>query len=93
MSAEVEAPALCRYLVMTVRTPQFHASIIEPHYAFLDCLRQQGMLELAGPFSDKSGGAYLIRAASLEAAREIAYGDPVHTSGASSVTVYEWHAQ
>lgn len=82
-----------RYLVMTVRTPQFHASVIEPHYAFLDRLRQQGRLELAGPFADKSGGAYLIRAASLDEARAVAYSDPVHTSGSSIVTVYEWHAK
>ncbi len=46
MSGEVEASTLYRYLVMTmtVRTPQFHASVIEPHYAFPDRLRQQGML-------------------------------------------------
>lgn len=82
-----------RYLVMTVRTPQFQASVIDAHYAFLDRLRQQGMLELAGPFSDKSGGAYLIRAVSLIDARAVAYSDPVHTSGSSDVTVYEWHAK
>ena len=82
-----------RYLVMTVRTPQFQASVIDAHYAFLERLRQQGKLELAGPFSDKSGGAYLIRAASLAEARDIAYRDPVHTSGSSLVTVYEWHVK
>jgi uncharacterized protein len=45
-----------RYLVMTFRTPQFQTSVIDDHYAFLDRLRQQGILELAGPFTDKSGG-------------------------------------
>ncbi len=82
-----------RYLVTTIRTPQFQASVIEKHYAFLDRLRQQGKLELAGPFTDKSGGAYLIRADNLEEARALAFSDPVHTSGSSIVTVYEWNAK
>ena len=81
-----------RYLVMTFRTPQFQASVIDAHYAFLDRLRQQGQLELAGPFTDKSGGAYLIKAANLEEARVLAFSDPVHTSKSSIVTVYEWNA-
>jgi len=79
-----------RYLVMTARTPQFQMSVIDEHYAFLDRLRQQGKLELAGPFTDKSGGAYLIKAASLEEARTVAFSDPVHTTNSSIVTVYEW---
>jgi hypothetical protein len=58
-----------RYLVITIRTPQFLPSVIDEHYAFLDRLRRQGILELAGPFTDKSGGAYVIRAANLEEAR------------------------
>ena len=82
-----------RYLVMTVRTPQFQPSVIDAHYAFLERLRQQGQLELAGPFTDKSGGAYLIKAASLEEAQALAFSDPVHTSGSSIVTVYEWQAK
>ena len=91
MAVEVGAQTL--YLVMTVRTPQFQASVIDAHYASLDRLRQQGVLELAGPFSDQSGGAYLIRADSMAQARDIAYRDPVHTSASSIVTVYEWHAK
>jgi len=81
-----------RYLVMTFRTPQFQPSVIDAHYAFLDRLRQQGQLELAGPFTDKSGGAYLIKAANLEEARVLAFSDPVHTSKSSIITVYEWNA-
>ena len=82
-----------RYLVITFRTPQFQPSVIEAHYAFLDSLRQRGKLELAGPFADKSGGAYLLRAANLEEAKALAFADPVHTSKSSIVTVYEWNAQ
>lgn len=82
-----------RYLVTTFRTPQFQTSVIDAHYAFLDRLRQQGKIELAGPFTDKSGGAYLIKAGSLEEARTSAFSDPVHTSKSSVVTVYEWNAE
>jgi len=81
------------YLITTFRTPQFDPSVIEAHYAFLDTLRAQGRLELAGPFTDKSGGAYLIKAANLEEAETIAFSDPVHTSKSSVVTVYEWNAK
>ncbi|MBI3481307.1 MAG: hypothetical protein HY016_13290 [Nitrosomonadales bacterium] len=84
---------MMRYLVTTFRTTQFQPSVIDAHYAFLERLRQQGKLELAGPFTDKSGGAYLINAANLEEARELVFSDPVHTSQSSVVTVYEWNAK
>ncbi len=82
-----------RYLVTTFRTPQFQTSVIDDHYAFLDHLRQEGKLELSGPFTDKSGGAYVIRANNLDEARALAFRDPVHTSKSSVVTVYEWNAK
>jgi uncharacterized protein len=84
---------MLKYLIMTVRTPQFDPSVIDAHYAFLDDLKQRGLLELAGPFTDKSGGAYLIKAKNLEDAKSIAFSDPVHTSNSSIVTVYEWDAK
>lgn len=82
-----------RYLVLTIRTPQFQMSVVDMHYAFLDRLRQQGKLELAGPFTDKSGGAYIIKAANMVEARALAFSDPVHTTNSSIVTVYEWNAK
>jgi uncharacterized protein len=82
-----------RYLVTTIRTPQFLPSVVDEHYAFLDQLKRQGILELAGPFTDKSGGAYLIKAANLDEARALAFSDPVHTTNSSVVTVYEWNAK
>jgi uncharacterized protein YciI len=81
---------MIRYLVTTFRTPQFDPSVIEAHYEFLNSLRQQGKLELAGPFTDKTGGAYIIRAANMEEANGVAFSDPVHISNSSIVTVYEW---
>lgn len=81
-----------RYLVMTSRKSTFQEASVVPHYDFLARLREQGRLELAGPFSDKSGGAYVLRAESLGEAQAVAHSDPVHTSGSSLVTVYEWNA-
>jgi uncharacterized protein YciI len=81
-----------RYLVLTLRRPQFDPEFIAPHYAHLDALRESGHLELAGPFTDRSGGAYLLRVETLDAAREIADRDPLHLSGSSDVRVYEWNA-
>ena len=81
-----------RFLILTLRTPRFDPSVIAPHYAHLDRLREAGVLELAGPFPDKTGGAYIVRAASLEEAEAFAFADPLHTSGASDVSVREWTA-
>lgn len=83
---------MTRYLVMVMRTPQFQDAAIAPHQAFLEELRRNGQLELAGPFTDKTGGAYLIRAESLAAAQALAFADPLHTTQSSLVTVHEWNA-
>lgn len=82
---------MLRYLVMAIRTPQFQPAVIETHQAFLARLRQSGQLEMSGPFTDKTGGAYLIRAANFEEAKALAFTDPVHTTQSSIVTVYEWN--
>lgn len=79
-----------RYLVLAMRLPRFDSEQIGPHRDFLDALREQGRLELAGGFSDKSGGAYVLRAVDLEEARVLAFGDPLHITGSSRVDVYEW---
>ena len=81
-----------RYLVLAMRTPAFDASVIEPHLRFLDALRAQGRIELTGPFTDKSGGAYLLRASSLAEAAAIVAADPLAQSDASRLSVYEWAA-
>lgn len=81
-----------RYLVLVMRTPTFDAALIEPHRRFLAALREQGQIELAGAFADASGGAYLLRAASMDEAAAIAHGDPLHATGASLVRIHEWNA-
>lgn len=81
-----------RYLVIAMRTPEFQDAVVEPHIEYLAQLKKDGILELKGPFTDKSGGAYLLNAEDLESAKAIAFGDPLHTTGSSTMTVYEWNA-
>ncbi|WP_306148284.1 MULTISPECIES: YciI family protein [unclassified Roseibium] len=69
---------------------------IEEHLKFQVDLEQRGIMLGAGPFwaDDEhtwSGeGMVLIRADSLEHARQIAETDPMHSSGARSFTVRPW---
>ncbi|HEU5046255.1 MAG TPA: YciI family protein [Rickettsiales bacterium] len=84
---------MIKYLVMTTRKPTFQQSAIEPHYAFLDELRKQGKLEYAGPFTDKTGGAYLLKVKDMEEAKSIAFRDPVYTTNSSDIKIYEWDAK
>ncbi|WP_174557070.1 YciI family protein [Nocardia jejuensis] len=79
-----------KYLVMAMRTPRFDGSVAEPHRAWLDTVRERGQLVETGKFTDGSGGAYVVLAESLDAASELVFSDPIHTSGASELTVYEW---
>lgn len=79
-----------KYLVMAERTPKFDASVIEPHRAFLQELLAAGSLQESGGFTDGTGGAYVILAESLTAATAAAHSDPLHTTGASELTIYEW---
>lgn len=82
-----------RYLILTTRKPEFNPSCLPDHYAYLDDLRKQDRVELAGGFSDKTGGAYILRAKDMEEAKNIVSGDPVHTTNSSLVTVHEWNAK
>jgi uncharacterized protein len=82
-----------RYLVMMFRRPQLDLAVVPLHQQFLEGLRAQGRLEMSGPFGDKSGGAYLLRAESMDEARKIVHNDPAHTSGGWDITLYEWNAR
>jgi uncharacterized protein YciI len=80
------------YLVLVMRRPQFDSAVVPMHQQFLDELRAQQRVERSGPFGDKSGGAYLLRAIDLIEAQAIAQRDPAHVSGGWDITVYEWQA-
>lgn len=83
-----------RHLVLVMRRPDFDAALLPAHAAFLDALRERGVLETSGGFADRSGGAYLLRGvADLEEARRIAESDPLAIHGASDIVVHEWHTR
>ena len=82
-----------KYLVLTIRRPDFDSEVVPAHYDFLDDLRAQGLLVEAGPFTDKTGGAYVLRAGSVDEARRVAELDPLHIQHCSTVTVHEWDAK
>jgi uncharacterized protein YciI len=82
-----------KFLVMTMRRPDFDPAAIPDHYHFLQDLRDRGLLEQAGPFADASGGAYVLKAASFDEAKRLAEQDPLHLRGCSTVTVHAWDAK
>ncbi|WP_305986052.1 YciI family protein [Roseibium sp. MMSF_3544] len=69
---------------------------IEEHLKFQVELEQKGIMLGAGPFwaddehTWNGEGMVIIRADSLEHAREIAATDPMHSSGARSFKVRPW---
>ncbi|MFD3744173.1 YciI family protein [Nocardia sp. NPDC058633] len=79
-----------KYLVMAERTAKFDASVIEPHRAFLQELLAEGQLQESGGFTDGTGGAYVVLAESRAAATALVHADPLHTTGASTLTIHEW---
>ncbi|QEE24124.1 hypothetical protein CS053_06125 [Rhodanobacter glycinis] len=81
-----------RYLVILIRRPQCDPAVVPLHQHFLAELREQGRNEMSGPFGDKTGGAYLLRAESLDDALAVAHRDPAHVSGGWDITVREWLA-
>ncbi|MEO1549235.1 MAG: YciI family protein [Pseudomonadota bacterium] len=66
------------------------------HLAYQAELEARGALFLAGPVSDETGalmegmGLIIYRAASLEDARALADGDPMHQNGARRYVLRRW---
>lgn len=89
----MEQMSMQRYLVMMFRRPQVDLAVVPLHQQFMEDLRTQGRNEMSGSFGDKSGGAYLLRAESMEEALKIAHSDPAYTSGGWDITLYEWNAR
>ncbi|MCG8395636.1 YciI family protein [Bacillus atrophaeus] len=78
------------YLMLTTRTDQFNQEFVAGHYEFLDRLQAEKRLKMFGPFSDATGGAYVIEAGSPEEAKKIGHTDPLVASGSSELTIREW---
>lgn len=78
------------YLVICTRTENFTDEVIQPHKEFLAQLKVDGKIALAGPFTDKSGGAYILKASNIKEAEKIAHSDPLFLTRSSDFTIYEW---
>lgn len=78
------------------KAPKDVKASLPDHLAYQAQLERAGQLAFAGPMSDETGehmqgmGLIIYRADSLEAARKLAEGDPMHKSGARSFVLRRW---
>ncbi|MEO0502545.1 MAG: YciI family protein [Pseudomonadota bacterium] len=79
-----------------VGAPEDIKATLPDHLAYQAELERAGSLAFAGPMSDETGqemqgmGLIIYRADSLEAARALAEGDPMHKTGARSYVLRRW---
>jgi uncharacterized protein YciI len=92
------ALALELYVAMSTpaKDPQDVKAALPGHLAYQAELERAGSLAFAGPMSDETGehmqgmGLIIYRADSLEAARALADGDPMHKSSARKYVLRRW---
>lgn len=78
------------------KAPEDVKAALPEHLAYQAKLERAGKLAFAGPMSDETGahmqgmGLIIYRAESLDAARVLAEGDPMHKSGARSFVLRRW---
>ncbi|MEM0075110.1 MAG: YciI family protein [Conexivisphaerales archaeon] len=60
------------------------------HLEYLESLKRNGSLKVAGRYKDGTGGLYVINAENIEKAEEIARNDPYHKLRLRKYTVREW---
>ena len=92
------ALALELYVVDTtpVKGPPELQATLPDHLAYQKELEVAGKLFLAGPVSDATGeqmmgsGHIVYRASSMEEAKALADGDPMHANGVREYTLRKW---
>lgn len=78
------------------KAPEDVKAALPDHLAYQAELERAGHLAFAGPMSDETGdymqgvGLIIYRADSLDAARALAEGDPMHKTGARSFVLRRW---
>lgn len=60
------------------------------HLSYLDNLYQQGLVHMAGPFPDGTGGLVIYQDVTEAEAKRLAAEDPAVTSGARTVELKLW---
>jgi hypothetical protein len=67
-----------------------YETYLPQHIAYVQQLKQQGVLLLSGPFADRTGGLVIIRANSHDEAEAIVRNDPLVSSGVDRYELREW---
>ena len=76
--------------------PEDVKAVLPRHLAYQRQMEAEGKLFLAGPLSDESGdemqgtGLIIYRAESMDEARSLADGDPMHAEGKRRYTLRKW---
>ena len=76
--------------------PEEMMEFLPAHLDYQKLQENEGKLFLAGPLSDEAGenmsggGLIIYRAESMEAAKALADGDPMHANGKRSFTLRKW---
>lgn len=63
---------------------------LQEHGRYMATLYRRGVLQLAGPFADDSGGAVLLNVSDLDAARAIAEADPAVRAATFAYELRPW---
>jgi uncharacterized protein YciI len=84
---------LKQFLVLIERKPSFTGNSIQGHREFLQKLKNDNVLKVAGGFQDQTGGAYVIQVDSLDGAANIVNQDPMKIENDAIYTIKEWNAQ
>ena len=81
---------------MPQKAPEDIKSVLPDHLAYIQSLETSGQLVLAGPLSNETGeemegaGMLILRATSMDEARNLAQNDPMHSTGARTFTLRRW---
>ena len=91
------ALGLLHYAIMSEFTDKTgdRAAVLEEHLAYQVKLEEEGKLFAAGPLLREDGemagiGLIIVKAGSLDEAKEIADQDPFHQSGLRAYKIWPW---
>ena len=85
------ADEFTRYVILLTPVPgqQRDEALVRRHVAYIKELDRKGRFVLGGPF-EEGDGMIVLKASSLEEARQIAAADPFVSEGARTCTVRTW---
>lgn len=78
------------------KEPEDVKAVLPDHLGYIRSLEEQAKVVMAGPLSDDSGdemqgaGMLVLRASSMDEARDLAANDPMHVTGARTFKLRKW---